>query len=64
MHPGAISEIRYRTYAALVVEDANPKLDYHLDDADIVVLNLPMGTARVLELALEEGTAPSMVTPA
>lgn len=54
----------YRTYAALVVEDANPKLDYHLDDANIVVLNLPMGAARVLELGLEEGTAPSMVTSA
>lgn len=54
----------YRTYAALVVEDANPKLDYHLDDAEIVVLNLPMGAARVLELGLEDGTAPSMVMPA
>jgi hypothetical protein len=54
----------YRTYAALVVEDANPKLDYHLDDAEIVVLNLPMGAARVLELGLEDGTTPSIVMPA
>jgi hypothetical protein len=54
----------YRTYAALVVEDANPKLNYHLDDAEIVVLNLPMGTARVVELGLEDGAAPSVVTPA
>jgi hypothetical protein len=54
----------YRTYAALVVEEANPNLDYHLDDAEIIVLNLPMGAQRILELGLEAGSAPSMVTPA
>lgn len=54
----------YRTYAALVVEDANPKLDYHLEDAEIIVLNLPMGVERILELELERGSVPSTVAPA
>ena len=54
----------YRTYAALVVEEANPKLDYHLDDAEIIILNLTMGVERIFELGLEAGSAPSMVAPA
>lgn len=52
----------YRTYAALVVEDANPKLDYHLDDAEIVVLNLPSGAERVAELGLEAGAASVVIS--
>lgn len=51
----------YRTYAALVVEEANPNLDYRIDDAEIIVLNLPMGAERILELGLEQGSAPSIV---
>lgn len=53
----------YRTYAALVVEDADPKLDYHLEDAEIIVLNLPLGVERVAELGLDAG-APSVVISA
>lgn len=54
----------YRTYAALAVEEANAKLDYHLNDAEIIVLNLTMGAERILELGLEAGSAPSRVVPA
>lgn len=42
----------YRTYAALTVEEADSKLDYHLEDAEILVLSLPMGEARVEQLGL------------
>lgn len=55
----------YRTHAALSVEEADPNLDYHLDDAEILVLNLPMGGARVTELGLAVAvTTPSVVTTA
>lgn len=55
----------YRTHAALSVEEADPKLDYHLDDAEILVLNLPMGERRAAELGLAAaGAAPSAVTTA
>lgn len=54
----------YGTYAALVTEEANPQLDYHIEDAEIVVLNLKMGEWRVFELVLEEGSAASNVTAA
>lgn len=40
----------YRTYAALSLEEGDATLDYHLDDAEIMVLNAPMGLARVREL--------------
>ncbi len=52
----------YRTYAALAVEEADPRVEYHLGEAEIVVLNLPMGTTRVAELGL--GVAPSVITAA
>lgn len=55
----------YRTHAALSVEEADPKLDYHLEDAEILVLNLPMGERRAAELGLAAaGAAPSAVTTA
>lgn len=55
----------YRTHAALVVEEADSSLDYHLDDAEIIVLNQPMGEARVVELGLPvAGIAASVVTTA
>lgn len=44
----------YRTYAALVVGEADPKLDYHLEDAEHLVLNLPMGVTRATALGLEK----------
>lgn len=55
----------YRTHAALSVEEADSKLDYHLDDAEILVLNLPMGETRAAELGLAAaGAAPSAITTA
>lgn len=55
----------YRTHAALTVEEADPNLDYHLDDAEVYVLNQPMGEARVGELGLSAtGMKPSAVTTA
>ncbi len=45
----------YRTLAALNVEQADPAHDYHLDDAEFLVLNPEMGTTRLEEL----GIAPS-----
>lgn len=55
----------YRTHAALSVGEADPKLDYHLEDAEILVLNLPMGERRAAELGLAAaGAAPSAVTTA
>lgn len=41
----------YRTYAALSLEEGDATLDYHLGDAEILVLNEPMGLARVRELS-------------
>lgn len=49
----------YRTYAALSLEEGDASLDYHLGDAEILVLNEPMGLARVRELNVspsEEGS--------
>jgi hypothetical protein len=40
----------YQTYAALTLDEANPALDYHLEDAEILVLNRPMGIVRALGL--------------
>ncbi|ELC7284773.1 hypothetical protein F7O93_01060 [Pseudomonas aeruginosa] len=55
----------YRTYAALAVEEADTRLDYHLDDAEVIVLNLPMGMARAVELGIEKaGATPSVVATA
>ena len=50
----------YRTHAALSVEQADTKLDYHLDDAEIFVLNLTMSERRAAEL----GLTASVVVPA
>jgi len=50
----------YRTFAALTIEEANPAPAPHLDDAEIIVLNLPMGTARVAELNVQS----TSLTPA
>lgn len=55
----------YRTHAALAVEEADPKLDYRLDDAEVYVLNQPMAEARVGELGLPAaGLKPSAVITA
>jgi hypothetical protein len=47
----------YRTYAALTVDEADATRDYHLDDAEIYVLNVPLGTGRAAELGLQDCAA-------
>lgn len=44
----------YKTLAALQIEEADASLDYHLEDAERFVLNLPAGTARSTALHLPE----------
>lgn len=45
----------YRTHAALTADEADTTRDYHLDDAEIYVLNVPLGTGRAVELGLQNG---------
>jgi hypothetical protein len=45
----------YRTHAALTVDEADTKREYHLDDAELYVLNVPLGTGRAVELGLQNG---------
>lgn len=45
----------YRTHAALTADEADRTREYHLDDAEIYVLNVPLGTARAAELVLQNG---------
>ncbi len=40
----------YRTYAALVVEEGNRSLKYHLGDAEVIVLDYDGGITRLTEL--------------
>lgn len=54
----------YRTYAALVADEANASREYHLDDAEIYVLNVPLGTSRSVELGLHGGVGTSSIVPA
>ncbi|EKT4460455.1 hypothetical protein G7009_05790 [Pseudomonas capeferrum] len=42
----------YRTYAALVIEEGNASLKYHLSDAEIIVLDYEGGVSRLIELDL------------
>jgi len=42
----------YRTFAALLIEEADPQLTYHLDDAEILVLNEPLAITRCQELKI------------
>lgn len=42
----------YRTFAALSIEEADPQLPHHLDDAEILVLNEPLATTRCQELKI------------
>lgn len=44
----------YRSYAALTVDEADTSLTYHLDDAEFVVLNAPLGRTRCTELGVSE----------
>ena len=45
----------YRTHAALAVDEADTTREYHLDDAEIYVLNVPLGIGRAAELGLANG---------
>ena len=47
----------YRTHAALAVEEADPKLDYHLDDGDT-------GIALQARLAARFGARPTLIVSA
>lgn len=42
----------YRTYAALTADEADVSRLYHLEEAEILVLNLPLAEKRVAELKL------------
>lgn len=54
----------YRTYAALAMDEADATREYHLDAAEIYVLNVSLGTSRSAELGLQGGAAASAVVPA
>jgi hypothetical protein len=54
----------YRTYAALAADESDASRDYHLDDAEIYVLNASLGTSRSAELGLDSGMAVQSVVPA
>lgn len=47
----------YRTFAAMVVEEADSRSGYHLEDAEIVVLNGPMGSKRAEALGVSDAQA-------
>lgn len=44
----------YKTLAALKVEESDQSLDYHLDDAERLILNLPLGLVRASSIGLSE----------
>jgi len=48
----------YRTLAAFQAEESDASADYHLDDAEHLVLNLPLAMARATRLALEDSIVP------
>ncbi|WP_434668050.1 hypothetical protein P5W99_36645 [Paraburkholderia sp. A3BS-1L] len=54
----------YGTHASLIVEEADLALDYHLDDAEILVLHRPMGEvrARQIEMGMPSQNATAMVS--
>lgn len=52
----------YRTFAALVLEENDTSLNLHLTDAEVVVLNAEMATARCLELMPEMATSVAVAT--
>lgn len=58
----AAALLGYRTYAALAVEEAVASHGCHLDDAEIYVLNVPLGTLRSTELGLHGTVAPLIVS--
>lgn len=51
----------YKTLAALQVEESDPTLDYHLDDAERLVLNIPLAQDRAGALSLSETTVGACV---
>ena len=54
----------YRSYAALAEDEADASREYHLDDAELYVLNVPLGTSRSVELGLHSGVGASSIVPA
>lgn len=57
----AAALLGYQTLAALQVEESNPALDYRLDDAQRLVLNVPQGEARAAALSLPSGVVEACV---
>jgi hypothetical protein len=51
----------YHTHAALLADEADPGRDYHLDDAEIIVLNPALGSVRAQELGIAKLKAASVL---
>lgn len=53
----------YGSYAALTADEADPTRQHHLNDAEILVLNVPLGMSRSAEIAphREESVTTSVV---
>lgn len=52
----------YRTYAALTAENADPTLELHLEDAEILVLDHDAGIVRARQLITDETAIDTVVT--
>lgn len=52
----------YRTYSALKIEEADTRLDAHLVDADLLVLNHPMAVNRCIDLGLPAEVVEPLLT--
>lgn len=51
----------YRTYAALSVEEQDDSFEYHLDDAEMLVLNQPAANLRALEIGVDQHALPALL---
>lgn len=51
----------YRTYAALSVEEQQDILEFHLDDAEMLVLNQPAAEQRAREIGIDQGAVTALV---
>lgn len=51
----------YRTYAALSVEEQDESLEFHLDDAEMLVLNQPAAERRANEIGVDPDAVPALV---
>lgn len=51
----------YQTYAALTVEEQDDSLDFHLDDAEMLVLNQPVAERRAIGLGIGLDAIPQLI---